>query len=72
MDTALYWFGVAHAAAYAIAGVSWVMIYSLFWIHWKAKLIRPILEWYSAKLRWAARDTHGLSKAEWDRGEPKP
>jgi hypothetical protein len=72
MYTVLYWFGVVHAVAYGLAGAAFVLIYAVFWVHWKAKLLRPIMEWYIAKRRWDDRHTHGLKDAEWERGEPKP
>lgn len=72
MDAAFYWIGVFHVAIYAIAGSAVVLFYVVFWAHWKAKLIVPILTWYAAKRRWDECHKHGLTDAEWERGEPKP
>ena len=53
MDDFLYWFGVIHVAAYALASfllVTWMFIeWLLKRMKLKAKLIRALFEYYKAK-----------------------
>jgi len=72
MSDALWWFGIIHAVAYAIAGLTFVLTLLIVKAHQWAKMMGLIIAWHVAKARWSRRHEDGLTDAEWKRGEPTP
>lgn len=72
MSEFLWWFGAIHVAGYLAWGLLWMVALGTVKLHMAFKVMSRILTWHVARARWQARDVHGLSDAEWQRGEPKP
>ena len=72
MSGVFYWIGVAHVAAYALVGGFILLTLATMKIHMWFQVMGRIIQWHVARARWNERHEHGLTDAEWDRGEPRP